>query len=243
MSTLFCFLHHFGLPLDKRIIPPNNNSCSLLQISLNKMKSTISDASDASAFPGRVDLAKVCVYGLSFLSAGLFLFLPFFNLLHPSPWQRWMGTIHGFGSLLATVVAVYAGHLAFPLLRGSSKIVPQMRTLMFWSTLLSFLAIVSGNWAYMRYRAGAEFGGARAWLKEVTPLTQYVLMEYHEFSVLFTLPLGVACTWILWQYGDSIFEKQNRSVLAATCIAAMAMMFFAMGGLVTGLGVAKIHAL
>lgn len=199
--------------------------------------------STSSEFPKQLDIAKVCVYGLSIMSAGLFLSLPFFNLLHPSPWQRWMGTIHGFGALLATVVAVYAGHLAFPLLRGASKILPQMRTLTFWSTLISFLGIATGNLAYMRYRAGMDFGGARAWLKENTPLGQYVLMEYHEFTVLFTLPLGVACTWILWQYGDSILEKQNRPVLAATCVALMAIMFFAMGGLVTGLGVAKLHAL
>lgn len=199
--------------------------------------------SAATDFPKQLDIAKVAVYGLSILSAGLFLFLPFVNLLHPSPWQRWMGTIHGFGSLLATIVAVYAGHLAFPLLRGVGKILPQMRTLTFWSTGISFLAIATGNLAYMRYRAGMDFGGARAWLKENSPLGQYVLMEYHEFSVLFTLPLGVACTWILWQYGDSILEKENRPVLAATCVALMAIMFFAMGGLVTGLGVAKIHAL
>jgi hypothetical protein len=194
-------------------------------------------------FPKQLDIAKVSVYGLSILSAALFLSLPFVNLLHPSPWQRWMGTIHGVGALLSTVVAVYTGHLAFPLLRGASKILPQMRTLTFWSTVLAFLGIATGNLAYMRYRAAAQFGGARAWLKEYTPLGQYVLMEYHEFTLLFTLPLGVACTWILWNYGDSILEKQNRPVLAATCVGLMAMMFFAMGGLVTGLGIAKLHAL
>ncbi|MFM5939936.1 MAG: hypothetical protein ACKPCG_18500 [Dolichospermum sp.] len=199
--------------------------------------------STSETFPKQLDIAKVTVYGLSILSAGMFLFLPFFNLLHPSPWQRSIGTIHGVGALLATVVAVYAGHLAFPLLRGASKILPQMRTLTFWSSVIAFLGIATGNLAYMRYRAGIEFGGARAWLKENSPLVQYVLMEYHEFSVLFTLPLGVACSWILWQYGDSILEKQNRPVLTATCVALIAMMFFAMGGLVTGIGVAKIHAL
>jgi hypothetical protein len=193
--------------------------------------------------PKQLDLAQVCIYGLSILSAGIFLFLPFFNLLHTSPWQRSMGVIHGFGSLLATVVAVYTGHLAFPLLRGSAKILPQVRTLTFWATSIAFLAIASGNWAYMRYRADAEFGGARAWLKENSPLAQYILMEYHEFSVLFTLPIGAACTWILWTYGDAILEKQHRAVLSATCVALMGMMFFAMGGLVTGLGIAKIHAL
>ncbi|MBD2339358.1 hypothetical protein H6G64_20520 [Calothrix sp. FACHB-156] len=199
--------------------------------------------SASSQFPRQLDIAQVAVYGLSILSAGIFLFLPFMNLLHPSPWQRWMGTIHGCGALLATVVAVYTGHLAFPLLRGVNNILPQMRTLTFWSSVITFLGIATGNLAYMRYRAGSEFGGARAWLKENSPLTQYVLMEYHEFSVLFTLPLGVACTWVLWKYGDSILEKQNRPILTATCVALMAMMFFSMGGLVTGIGVAKIHAL
>jgi hypothetical protein len=199
--------------------------------------------STSETFPKQLDIAKVAVYGLSILSAGMFLFLPFFNLLHPSPWQRSIGTIHGVGELLETVGAVYTGHLAFPLLRGASKILPQMRTLTFWSSVIAFLGIATGNLAYMRYRAGIEFGGARAWLKENSPLVQYVLMEYHEFSVLFTLPLGVACSWILWQYGDSILEKQNRPVLTATCVALIAMMFFAMGGLVTGIGVAKIHAL
>jgi hypothetical protein len=194
-------------------------------------------------FPRQLDIAQVSIYGLSILSAAMFLFLPFFNILHPSPWQRWIGTVHGFGALLASVVAVYAGHLAFPLLRGASKIFPQIRTLTFWSTALAFLGIATGNLAYMRYRADITFGGARAWLKENSPLVQYVLMEYHEFTVLFTLPLGVACTWILWNYGDSILEKENRPVLTATCVGLMAIMFFAMGGLVTGLGVAKIHAL
>lgn len=194
-------------------------------------------------FPKTLDIATVCVYGLAILSAGLFLFLPFVNLLHPSPWQRSLGLIHGIGAMLTTVVVAYAGHLAFPLLRGSAKVLPQMRTLTFWSTVITALGIATGNLAYMRYRADSAFGGARAWLKENTPLVQYVVMEYHEFTVLFTLPLGVACTWILWQYGDSILEKQNRPVLAATSIALMAMMFFAMGGFVTGLGIAKIHAL
>ena len=196
-----------------------------------------------SEFPKQLDIAQVTIYGLSFLSAGLFLFLPLVNLLHPSPWQRWMGAIHGMGAMLALVVMVYTGHLAFPLMRGAGKILPQMRTLAFWSTLLSFLAISTGNWAYMRYRAGADFGGARAWLKENSPLGQYVLMEYHEFSVLFTLPLTVACAWVLWSYGDSILDKKNRPVLTATCVALAAIMFFAMGGMVSGLGVAKIRAL
>jgi hypothetical protein len=55
--------------------------------------------------------------------------------------------------------------------------------------------------------------------------------------------LGVACTWVLWHYGDAILEKHNRPVLTATCVALMGMMLFAMGGLVSGLAIAKVHAL
>jgi hypothetical protein len=198
---------------------------------------------DSTGFPKRLDIAQVSVYGLSILSAGLFLLFPFVNLFHPSPWQRWMGTLHGMGSLLAMVVMAYAGHLAFPLLRGSSSILPQMRTLSFWSALLSFLAIATGNLAYMRYRADLSMGGARAWLKENSPLGQYILMEYHEFTVLFTLPISIACAWVLWKYGDSILERKNQPVLAATSVALMALMFFSIGGMLTGLGIAKIHAL
>jgi hypothetical protein len=204
---------------------------------------SISSPASLPEFPRQLDIATVSVYGLAFLSAGMFLFLPLVNLLHPSPWQRSIGFIHGIASMTTTIVVVYTGHLAFPLLRGSAKILPQMRTLVFWSTLITFLGIATGNLAYMRYRADASYGGARAWLKENSPLVQYVFMEYHEFSVLFTLPLGVACSWILWQYGDSLLERQNRPLLTATCVALMGMMFFAMGGLVTGLGIAKVHAL
>lgn len=196
---------------------------------------------DDASFPRSIELATVCVYGLSILSAGLFLFLPLVNLLSPSPWQRSMGAVHGIAAMLAVLVISYAGHLAFPLLRGVTKILPQMRTLTFWSSCLAFLTIASGNWAYMRYRA--PVGGARSWLTTNTPLVHYLFMEYHEFTVLFTLPLGVACTWVLWRYGDSILDKQNRPVLAATAISLMAMMFFAIGGLVSGLNVARMHNL
>jgi hypothetical protein len=119
-----------------------------------------------SEFPKQLDIAQVSVYGLRFLSAGLFQFLPLVNLLHPSPWQRWIRTIHDMGAMCALLVMVYTGHLPFPLLRGADKIFPQMRTLAFWSTLWSFLAVATGNSAYMRYRAGINFGGARTLLEE-----------------------------------------------------------------------------
>ena len=204
---------------------------------------SLDETSTEREFPKQLDIAQVCIYGLSILSAGVFLFLPFFNLLHPSPWQRSIGTIHSLAALLATVLAVYTGHLAFPLLRGSAKSLPQVRTLVFWATSIAFLAIATGNWAYMRFNADLEFGGGRAWLRENSPLVPSVVSNYHKFIGLFMLPIGVACTWILWMYGDAILAKQHRVVLSATCVALMGLMFFAMSDLVTGFGIAKIRAL
>jgi hypothetical protein len=201
------------------------------------------EAPSPREFPKQLDLAQVCIYGLSILSGGVFLFSPFFNLLHPSPWQRSIGTIHSLGALLATVLAVYAGHLAFPLLRGSAKNLPQMRILALWVTILAAIAIVTGNWAYMRFNADLEFGGGRSWLRENSPLVPSVISNYHKFSGLFIFPIGVACTWILWSYGDAIVDKRYRVVLSVTCIALMGLMFFAMSDLVTGFGIAKIRAL
>ena len=97
-----------------------------------------STKSEISSLPRQIDIATICVYGLSLLSAGLFLFLPLVNLLSPSPWQRYMGAIHGFAALIAVVVIAFTGHMAFPLLRGVKHILPQIRSLAFWSTCLSF---------------------------------------------------------------------------------------------------------
>ncbi len=194
-------------------------------------------------FPRQLDIATASVYGLAILSAGMFMFLPLVNLLHPSPWQRSIGFIHSIAAMFTTIIVAYTGHLAFPLLRGSAKVLPQMRTLTFWATIITFLGIVTGNIAYMRYSGDIDTGGAKMWLKENSPLTHYTFANYHELATLFTLPLGVTCTWILWLYGDDILEKHHRPVLTATCVALMGMMFFVMGGFVSGLAIAKVHAL
>jgi hypothetical protein len=194
-------------------------------------------------FPRQLDIATASVYGLAILSAGMLMFLPLVNLLHPSSWQRSIGFIHSIAAMFTTIIVAYAGHLAFPLLRGSAKVLPQMRTLTFWATIITFLGIVTGNIAYMRYSADIETGGAKMWLKQNSPLTHYTFANYHELATLFALPLGVACSWILWQYGDAILEKHHRPVLTATCIALMGMMFFIMGGFVSGLAISKVHSL
>jgi hypothetical protein len=56
------------------------------------LKSPLESAANSTLtpleLPKQLDLAQVCIYGLSILSAGIFLFMPLFNLLNPSPWHR-----------------------------------------------------------------------------------------------------------------------------------------------------------
>ncbi|MGH7998693.1 MAG: hypothetical protein ACREPR_04485 [Brasilonema sp.] len=91
--------------------------------------------------PTQFDIAKITLYERSMLSVGMFLFLTFFNLLHPSSWHEWIEKISVFGALLAKVMAVYTEHFEFPLLWGASKILPQIHILTFWSTVVTFLGI------------------------------------------------------------------------------------------------------
>lgn len=88
-------------------------------------------------FSKQLDIAKIAINRLNLLCVGIVLFLPLFNLLH-LPCHQWMGIIDGLRALRARVV-VHTRHLAFPLLWRVSKIFPQMRTLTFWSTVVSTL--------------------------------------------------------------------------------------------------------
>lgn len=44
-------------------------------------------------FPKQLNVA-IAVYRLGILSAEIYQFLRFFNLLHSSPWRRWTGRIY-----------------------------------------------------------------------------------------------------------------------------------------------------
>jgi hypothetical protein len=47
---------------------------------------------------------------------------------------------------------------------------PQIHTLTFWSTIVTFLGIPTGNLAYMHYIADFHLSGVQAWLKENSPI-------------------------------------------------------------------------
>jgi hypothetical protein len=208
---------------------------------MDKIPESSNKTTGEANFPRPLETARLSAYGLSILVIVVLLLLPFVNLLHPSPWQRSLGFWHGMISMLAVMLISYVGHLAFPLLRGSQSVLPKAQELAIASSVFALISVITGNAAFARYRD--PINGARAFFKENTPLVHWVYAESHEFMVLFTVPLGVAVSWILWRYGEEIFTSANRPVLAATSIALMAMMLFGIVGFVTGISMAKVHAL
>ncbi|NMG10341.1 hypothetical protein [Brasilonema sp. UFV-L1] len=93
--------------------------------------------------PTQLDIAQIPLYERNMLSVGMFLFLTFFNLLHPSSWHQWIEKIDVFGALLAKVMTVYTGYLGFHLLWGASQILSQIYTLTFWSTVVISLGLAT----------------------------------------------------------------------------------------------------
>ena len=120
-------------------------------------------------FSKQLNIAKVAINRLNLLSVEIFLFLPLFNLLH-FPCHQLMGIIDGLRALRARVIAVHTRHLGFRLLWRVSKIFPEIHTLTFWSTVVAFLGIATGNLAYMHYIADFHKSSVRAWLKENSPI-------------------------------------------------------------------------
>lgn len=129
----------------------------------------------------QLDITKVAINRINLLSVKIFLFLPLFNLLHLSPCHLLLGIIDGLRALRARVVAVHTGHLAFPLLSRVSKIFPRIHILTFWSTVVAFLGIATGNLAYMHYIADFHFNSMRAWLKENSPIF-FAFMKFFRQS-------------------------------------------------------------
>ena len=69
-------------------------------------------------------------------------------------------------------------------------------------------------------------------------LSLIVFFEFKEFTALFTLPLSVAATFILWRYGRQILERNWTRTSVAILIALhffYFMLAFGLGAAVTKL--------
>lgn len=141
------------------------------------------------------------------------------------------GAFHGLFAGILMVTMTMGVYQAFRLWAG----VPiQMRELGLGSVVNAaacFLTIVFGNWLYIPYRAE---GGPRFFFLEKMPEVHKIFFEFKEFSALFTLPLVVSATYIIWQYKDKL--NVNHSLRAMTALLLVLGFFYFV--LAFGLGAA-----
>jgi hypothetical protein len=166
-----------------------------------------------------------------------------FVLGFSAPWEDLMGespfaslaTIHGIFATLGVIIGSATGYLGWRLLLGHLKAYRDLRILATVSSILAFLAIVTGNWIYIAYRGA---GGPREFFKANFPEIHEIFFEFKEFVALFPLPIAVAATFILWKYKDSLpmDEKLRNAVGVMIAVAwTVLMIAFVLGAAITKL--------
>jgi hypothetical protein len=165
----------------------------------------------------------------------LLLMLVGFDLFFPSQYAL-KAAVHGVSTISALVVGTFMTHRAYFLLRGAKTNYPSLRNWTLASTFLNLLAIISGNWIYMRYR-GQD--GPRDWILQTVPDFHNILMEFKEFVSLFPFPLMVIASFIVLYYKNTLHTRHDIKQFLGIII--MSAWFFIMLGFVSGLILAKLR--
>lgn len=166
-----------------------------------------------------------------------------FILGFSAPWVELMGkssfssisTLHGIFATLGVIVGSATGYLGWRLLLGHLKAYRDLRILATLSSILAFLAIFFGNWIYESYRGS---GGPREYFVAQFPVIHEVFFEFKEHIALFSLPIAVAATFMLWKYKDSFEVDENLRNAVGVMIAVgwtILMIAFVLGAAITKL--------
>lgn len=167
------------------------------------------------------------------VTALLFLLLPFFTLLGGSA-HKTPAFLHGLAAVTAVILSSRLVHWTFPLLQN--KEIPASMEVVLWLTnLLIFLAIVTGNWLYIPYRAP---DGPQQWLIFHYPAVHFIVMEFKEFISLFPLPLGITAGVILQRFRHDIGEEPAIRLILTMLLTLS--WFCLLAGLIFGLGLMKL---
>lgn len=134
--------------------------------------------------------------------------------------------------LLASTIGVY---LAWRLLHGDDVEWSHLAAICAACAVLSLLTVVLGNWLYVGYRAPRP-DSPRAWLLANNPHAHSTFFEFKELVSLFTLPLAVSVSFIVWRGGRLVLEDRVLRVTAAVLLllnAFYVLMCFGLGAAVT----------
>lgn len=174
-------------------------------------------------------IAILCVMAVVALSI-LLVSAPADRLLGESSYSI-RSAFHGLFAGIFMVTITIGVYQAFRLWTGISINMQELGMGSVVNSAACFLTILFGNWIYIPYRAQ---GGPRAHFMEKIPEIHKIFFEFKEFSALFTLPLLVAATYIIWRYQDKV--NANKYLRAVTALLLMLGFFYF--AVVFGLGAA-----
>ncbi len=136
---------------------------------------------------------------------------PVSDLLGDSQWSV-ISVFHGLGATAFLLGATISVYLAWRLYIGEIRAFKDLKWLAAFSTVMSVVTITFGNWIYIGYRAS---GGPRAFFLANMPAIHQVFFEFKEFIALFTFPMMLVGTFLLWKYGEEIVRDQELRAAAS----------------------------
>lgn len=159
---------------------------------------------------------------------------PLENLFLSTKWSV-VGAIHGSLGSIIFISGGIAVYLGYRLLTGQLESLHDLRTATLVTTLAALATIFFGNWIYIGYRMP---GMIQDYFLEHTPELHLIFFEFKENIALFTIPLGVAATFILYRYGDELRAHSWLRTMVFILLALVFLFFLVTFGL--GAAITKI---
>ena len=144
---------------------------------------------------------------------------------------------HGLFAAIFMVTVTIGVYQAFRLWAGTHIQVRELGLGSVVNCAACLFTIMFGNWIYIPYRAQ---GGPKAHFMETLPEIHKIFFEFKEFSALFTFPLLVAATYIIWQYKDRL--TQSSSLRTATSVLLFLGFFYFLMAFGLGAAITKLRS-
>ncbi len=184
--------------------------------------------------PSLVVLLLITIGAVAAVGLVAALTVPVGVLVGDSQWH-YVSAFHGLGATVFLIGSTIAVYLAWRLYIGEIRAFRDLKWLSAFATAMSVFTIAFGNWIYIAYRAP---GGPRSYFLGTLPAVHEIFFEFKEFIALFTLPMFLAGTFILWRYGDSLVRHKEARAAASIPILlgwVFLILAYALGAAITKL--------
>lgn len=145
--------------------------------------------------------------------------------------------LHGLFAGILMVTITIGLYQAFRLWIGAEINIKEFQVGSLINSIVCFFTLLFGNWLYIPYRSPE---GPRSYFLKTTPEIHKIFFEFKEFTALFTLPLLVAATYIIWSYGDRLEKNRNLRITVSLLLTLGFFYFVIAFGL--GAAITKLKA-